>query len=153
MIFLKWAKVEHGVQKGDWPAKPERDPEEYTDEEITELLDEADDEERLLLSSFLCSGFRSGELANFTYADINFLRNIWRVEMKEEGERAEWDAKTQASCRYVLNQKIEQRMKGRHAKRTDLVFPAPMEGIAQHYILPRISISKIVLDPSRRLAA
>lgn len=85
MIFLKWAKVEHGVQNGDWPAKPERDPEEYTDEEITTLLDEADDEERLLLSSFLCSGFRSGELANFTYADINFLMNIWRVEMKEEG--------------------------------------------------------------------
>jgi hypothetical protein len=83
MIFLKWAKVEHGIQKGDWPAKPERDPEEYTDEEITKLLDEADDEERLLLSSFLCSGFRSGELANLAYADINFLRNIWRVEMKE----------------------------------------------------------------------
>jgi hypothetical protein len=56
MIFLKWAKVEHGVQKGDWPAKPERDPEEYTDEEITKLLDEAY-EERFLLSAFLCSGF------------------------------------------------------------------------------------------------
>jgi hypothetical protein len=33
----------NGVQKGDWPAKPERDPEEYTDEEITKLLDEADE--------------------------------------------------------------------------------------------------------------
>ncbi len=53
MIFLKWAKVNHGVQKGDWPPKPERDPEEYTDEEITKLLDAANDEERLLLSSFL----------------------------------------------------------------------------------------------------
>jgi integrase len=139
MIFLKWAKVEHGVQNGDWPAKPERDPEEYADEEITKLLDEANDEERLLLSSFLCSGFRSGELANFTYADINFLRNIWRVEMKEEGERAEWDAKTQASYRYStvpawLNQKIEQRMKARHAKRTDLVFPAPMGGVNAHLL-------------------
>jgi hypothetical protein len=28
-----------------------------------------------------------------------------------------------------LNQKIEQRMKARHAKRTDLVFPAPMGGV------------------------
>jgi integrase len=146
MIFLKWAKVEHGVHKGDWPPKPERDPEENTDEEITKLLEEADDEERLLLSSFLCSGFRSGELANFTYADINFLSNIWRVEMKEEGERAEWDAKTQASYRYVtvpawLNQKIEQRMKTRHAKRIDLVFPAPMGGVDAHLlrILKRVA--------------
>lgn len=139
MIFLKWAKVEHGVLKGDWPPKPERDPEEYTDEEIEALLDEADDEERLVLSSFLCSGFRSGELANFAYADINFATNIWRVEMKDESESAEWDAKTPTSYRYVtvpawLNQKIEQQMKARRAKRTDLVFPAPMGGVDAHLL-------------------
>ncbi|MGH9716807.1 MAG: tyrosine-type recombinase/integrase [Candidatus Acidiferrales bacterium] len=146
MIFLKWAKVEHGVQKGDWPPKPERDPEEYADEEIEMLLHEADDEERLLLSSFLCSGFRSGELANFTHADINFATNIWRVEMKEDGESAEWDAKTQSSYRYVtvpawLNQKIERQMKARCAKRTDLVFPAPMGGVNCHLlrILKRVA--------------
>jgi len=23
MIFLQWAKVEHAVQKGDWPPKPD----------------------------------------------------------------------------------------------------------------------------------
>ncbi|MGC1684131.1 MAG: site-specific integrase [Candidatus Acidiferrales bacterium] len=139
MIFLKWAKIEHGVLKRDWPPKPERDPEEYTDEEITKLLDTADDDERLLLSSFLCSGFRSGEVANFTYADINFATNIWRVEMKEEGEGAEWDAKTQTSYRYLtvpawLNQKLEHRMKARHAKRTDLVFPASMGGVNSHLL-------------------
>jgi len=87
MIFLKWAKVEHGVQKGDWPPKPERDPEEYTDEEIEKLLNEADDEERLLLSSFLCSGFRSGELANFLYADINFARKWVNVGAEWRGGR------------------------------------------------------------------
>ncbi len=59
--------------------------------------------------------------------------------MKEEGEGAEWDAKTQASYRYVtvpawLNQKIEQRMKTRHAKRSDLVFPAPMGGVNAHLL-------------------
>jgi integrase len=132
MIFLKWAKVEHGVLTGDWPPKPERDPEEYTDEEITALLNAADEDEWLVLCSFLCSGFRSAELANFTYADINFATNIWRVEMKDD-EDAEWDAKTQGSYRYVtvpawLNQKIEQRMKARRAKRGDRVFPAPEGG-------------------------
>jgi integrase len=139
MIFIKWAKVEHGVQKGDWPPKPERDPEEYTDEEIIAMLDAADDEQRLVLNSFLCSAFRSGELANCTYADINFATNIRRVEMKEEGESAEWDAKTQGSYRYVtvpawLNQKLEQRMKARRAKRSDLVFPAPMGGVDAHLL-------------------
>ena len=43
MIFLKWANVEHEVQKGDWPPKPERDPEEYTDDKIITMLDAADD--------------------------------------------------------------------------------------------------------------
>lgn len=114
-------------------------PRDYTDDEIIAMLDVADEEEWVILSSFLCSGFRSGELANFTYADINFATNIWRVEMKEEGESAEWDAKTQVSYRHVtvpawLNQKIEQSMKARRARRSDLVFPAPMGGIDSHLL-------------------
>jgi len=72
----------------------------------------------------------------------NFLNVMiffkWRVEMKEE-EHADWDAKTQGSYRYVtvpawLNQKIEQRMKARRAKRTDLVFPAPRGGVNTHLL-------------------
>jgi len=80
--------------KGRLAAKPERDPEEYTDEEIRKNCSTKPTTKSgcSLVHSF-CSGFRAGELANFTYADINFLSNIWRVEMKEEGERAEWDAK------------------------------------------------------------
>ena len=33
-----------------------------------------------------------------------------------------------------LNRKIEQRMKARHAKRTDLVFPATMGGVDAHLL-------------------
>lgn len=64
MVFLKWAKVPTGIVKKDWPPKPERQPEEYTGAELTAMLKAANAEERLLLNSFLCSGFRSGEMAN-----------------------------------------------------------------------------------------
>ncbi len=74
MIFLKWVKVEHGVQKCDWPPKRERDPEEYTGEETETLLDYANDEDRLVLSSFLCSGFRSGDVLPKPAAAAQFQR-------------------------------------------------------------------------------
>lgn len=35
----------------------------------------------------------------------------------------------------------------------DVLLQSPMEGIAQHYILPRISIENVVLDPQTQLAA
>ncbi len=66
MIFLRWAGIETGIKKNEWPERPERDPEEYSDEEITGMLKAADAEERLVLKSFLFSGFRSGEIAHLT---------------------------------------------------------------------------------------
>jgi integrase len=50
--------------------KPERVPEEYSDDEITARLNAAGPDERLLLHAFLCTGMRSGDVANLTYGDI-----------------------------------------------------------------------------------
>jgi len=37
-IFLKWCDHNVGLKKNDWPAKPEREPEEYHKDEIEKLL-------------------------------------------------------------------------------------------------------------------
>ena len=126
MIFLKWAKVQHGVLKGDWPPKPERDPEEYSDEEIEKLLKAAEPEERLVLNCFLVSGTRSGELAHLTYGDIDFRHSIWTIRSKET-EALDWDTKTDGSQRQIpvpqwLTAKLAERMEKGGRSRTDLIF-------------------------------
>ena len=121
MVFLKWAKVQTGILKNDWPPKPEREPEEYSDAEIEKLLTAALDEERLILNCFLCSGVRSGELAHLTYGDIDFTHSVWTIRDKED-----WDTKTEGSKRNVpvpewLTKKIADRMSNGRRK-TDLIF-------------------------------
>jgi integrase len=122
MVFLKWANVKHGVKKGDWPPKPERPPEEYQDAEIEKLLNAAKPQERLILNCFLCSGLRSGELANATYGAIDFLHSTWTVRSSED-----WDTKTEGSQRHIpipewLTKKLAERMAKSGRTKTDLIF-------------------------------
>jgi len=140
MIFLKWCGTHAGVKKNDWPAKPEREPEEYGDEEIEKLLVAADTEniktksprhkrshqgeERLLLNSFLCSAMRSGELEHLTYGDVDFKNSVWTVQPKMD-----WKTKTRGSQRDVpipawLTKRIHQRMTDGNHQRADLIFPS-----------------------------
>lgn len=123
-IFLKWAGVKiQDLDSKDWPARPkDREPEEYTSEEIEAMLLAANYEERLLIRCFLCSGMRSGELAHFTYNDIDWKHSIWTVQAKNG-----WEPKNQKAHRDIpvpkeLTEKLRCRMvAGRRAK-TDLVF-------------------------------
>jgi integrase len=124
-VFLKWCGVSAkslGIGKDDWPKKPEREPEEYTEEEITKMLKAADSEERLLLKCFLTSGLRSGEMAHLTYGDIDFKHSVWTVQPKKG-----WTTKTEASQRDVpvlpeLTQMIRKRMETNHKTKSDLIF-------------------------------
>ncbi len=123
MVFLKWCGLKPGVKGGDWPNKPEREPEEYSDEEIEKLLMAADSDERLVLNSFLCSGVRSAELAHMTYGDIDYKHSVWKIRPKDG-----WQTKTEASQRDVpvaawLTQKIQRRKDAAGLKNADLIFP------------------------------
>jgi integrase len=125
MIFLRGAGIETGIKKSEWPERPERDPEEYTDQELTAMFKAADAEERLVLKSFLFSGFRSGEIAHMTYERIDFDSSVWRVRKNDEWG---WKPKKKASNRDVpihpdLTNRIAERMKVKNAKKTDLIFP------------------------------
>ena len=134
MVFLKWAGVRIGLRKDDWPPKPVREPEEYMDEEINKLLNEADNEERLVLNSFLCSGLRSGELAHLTYADIDFNHSVWTVRPKFG-----WKTKTAESQRGVpvptwLTIKMQERMKTQRKNPMDRIFPNQQGGPDLHLL-------------------
>lgn len=114
MIFFKWAKHNmevKGGEKGDWPVKPERDAEAYTDGEIQLLMKFADTEdgkrrrdkegkeiwtERLVLFAFLLTGFRSGELSHLRYCDIDKKISVWRLTPHNG-----WEPKTKAGKREV----------------------------------------------------
>ena len=122
MVFLKWCGVKVGIKKDDWPKKPEREPEEYTDDEITKMLNAADTEERLLLNALLCSGLRSGEMAHLTYGDIDIKHSVWTVQPKEG-----WTTKTEDSQRDVpvpewLTKKVRERMEASERGKKDLIF-------------------------------
>jgi len=122
MVFLKWCGVKTGVKKDDWPKKPEREPEEYTDEEINKILKAADAEERLLLKCFLSSGLRSGEMAHLTYGDIDFKHSVWTVQPKKG-----WTTKTGSSQRDVpvpewLTAMVQNRMEANGRAKADLIF-------------------------------
>jgi integrase/recombinase XerD len=123
MVFLKWCGIKTAVKKEDWPKKPEREPEEYTDEEITKLFEAADAEERLLLKCFLSTGLRSGEMAHLTYGDIDFKHSVWTVQPKKG-----WATKTDSSQRDVpapewLTKMIHTRMEKNNGSKAALIFP------------------------------
>lgn len=141
MIFLKWCNVKPGIKADDWPPCPEREPEEYSEDEIKALLGAAlsnvdpkelqsprhqpsQTDERLLLNSFLCTGLRSGELAHLTYGDIDFKHSVWTVQPKDD-----WKTKTEGSQRDVpappwLTKQIYQRMEDGQCEKSDLIFPS-----------------------------
>jgi integrase len=123
MAFLKWARITTDLRKGDWPPKPERTPEEYTDEQIQALLTSATDEGRLVMKCFLCSGLRSGELSHLTYRDVDFVHSVFTVQPK-----VDWDGKTKAAQREVpvdaeLTKKLTERMQAKQRTINDLIFP------------------------------
>jgi integrase len=138
-VFFKWANhrsIAMGVKKNDWPAKPERDPEEYTTEEIKALLTAAaktyrgrdrakveTKDDRLLLNAFLCSGLRDGEVAHLTYGDIDGKHSLWTVRPK-----AGHSLKTKESQRVVpvgewLTKKVLEQKKVEGKQNEDLIFP------------------------------
>ncbi len=146
-IFLKWAGAGIGMKKNDWPSKPEREPEAYTEEEIDAMLKVAagtfrgmkrregeKKDDRLLLNAFLLTGLRDGELQHLSYNDIDAKHSLWTVRPKNGH-----NLKTQESQRVVpvgewLTKKVLERMKSEGKKAEDLIFPNTHGGPDGHLI-------------------
>jgi integrase len=142
-IFLAWAKhpaKELGIKKGDWPAKEERDPEAYTEEEIDKLLKAASGtfrgkgkkagetrDDRLLLKAFLYSGLRDGELQHLSYADIDVKHSLWIVRPKEAHNLKTKESQRRVPVGEDLTKKIMERKEAEGKTGEDLIFPNTTE--------------------------
>lgn len=134
LVFLNWCGVKTSVKPEDWPKRVERDVEEYSDAELTAMLKAANENERLLLNAFLCSGLRTGEMCHLTYGDIDFEHSIWKVRPKDD-----WQTKTPGSQREVpvpswLTEKIRQRKLFNKRTNSDLIFPNTLDAPEENMI-------------------
>jgi integrase len=149
-IFFVWAKGEEdtlGLKDSDWPEKPERDPEAYSEDEIKDLLEAAagtwrgierkKDEkrdDRLLLWAFLNSGMRDGELSHLTYGDIDTKHSLWKVRAKEDHSLKTKGSKRDIPVGEWLTTKVMALKKIEGRQDSDLIFPSKSGGVDTHLI-------------------
>src|SRR5260370_32299262 len=158
-IFFVWAKGEEntlGLKQSDWPEKPERDPEAYSQEEIKTLFQMAaktfrglernkgeERDDRLLLDAFVNSGMREGELAHLTYGDIDAKHSVWKVRAKEVHNLKTKGSKRDVPVGEWLTAKVMERKKSDGRQDTDLIFPISSGGVDTHLIRVTQRIAKL----------
>lgn len=76
------ARVE--LKKGDWPKTTEVPVEVYEPEELKRFFAACEPDERLLFQVFLCTGFRSQEVATLAWDDVNWKAGTLAVRAKPE---------------------------------------------------------------------
>ncbi|MGB2678776.1 MAG: tyrosine-type recombinase/integrase [Candidatus Acidiferrum sp.] len=167
-IFFVWARGEEdtlGLKEGDWPEKPERDPEAYTEDEIKKLLetaartfrgleqkkdekkkDEQKDvkkDDRLLLWAFLNSGLRDGELLHLMYGDIDAKHSLWKVRPKDGHKLTTTGSKRDVPVGEWLTAKVMAQKKDEGKQDGDLIFPSARGGVDTHLIRITQRIAKL----------
>jgi len=149
-IFFVWAKGEEdtlGLNENDWPEKPERDPEAYSEEEIKKMLETAartfrglerkageKRDDRLLLWAFLNSGLRDGELSHLTYGDIDVKHSLWKVRPKDGHSLKTTGSKRDVPVGEWLTARIMERKKAEGKQDGDLIFPSAGGVVDTHLI-------------------
>lgn len=149
-VFLKWAghsAESIGIKKHDWPPKPEREPEEYTETEIKKMLEAASktfrgierekgekNDDRLLLNSFLCTGLRDQEMAHLSYDDINVDHSLWLVRPKNGHNLKTKESQRSVPAPEWLTKRIMNKKKTEDAKDDDLIFPNTQGRADQHLV-------------------
>jgi integrase len=72
------------LHKGDWPRTVDKRVEIYDPEDLKRFFVACDPDERLIFQTFLCSGFRSRELACLTWEDVDRKAGTLIVRPKPE---------------------------------------------------------------------
>jgi integrase len=99
LSFLKknGVRFDPPIEKREWPELIERDPEAYKPEELKKLFAACKTQrERLVLISFLITGFRDGEVSHMGYTDFDGNK----VYVREKPKYG-WFPKTKESLRCV----------------------------------------------------
>lgn len=138
MSFLKFAGVRTGIKAKDWPEKPERLVEAYSDEELESIWAVCDKhaaeypDDRLFLECLNFTGMRISELANSRYSNLQFRDSTWTIHARENYRTKNKAAQRVIPVPFWLRDALKERMVGR--EKTDLVFPASRGGVDGHLI-------------------
>jgi integrase/recombinase XerD len=122
-VFFSRNGMKNPLPARDWPRGSEKEPDQYALAEVNALLAVANPAERLLIETFLYTGFRDAEVGFLEYSDIDFRNNSVNIGPKPH---LNWTTKNQKprSLRVPLPPDYVQRMKERRdASKTNLVFP------------------------------
>ena len=84
LMAMRGAGARLELKKGDWPKTTEVPVEAYEQEELKRFFAACDPHERLLFQVFLCTGFRSQEVATLTWDDVNWKAGTLAVRAKPE---------------------------------------------------------------------
>jgi integrase len=142
IIFLKGVGIHLNIPVSQWGEPPKRKPQAYSQEQLDALFLVASEEESLIFKTFLFSGMRNKELANLTYADIDFKHSIWTIQPKDG-----WSTKSDDSVRSVKlpefhTKEIQERMTCQRRCEDDLVFPDERGRVQNYYLTILKKLSK-----------
>ena len=82
LMAMRGAGARLELKKGDWPKIAEVPVEAYEQEELKRFFAACEPDERLLFQVFLCTGFRSQEVATLTWDDVNWKAGTLAVRAK-----------------------------------------------------------------------
>jgi integrase/recombinase XerD len=120
------------LHRGDWPRTVDKRVEIYEPEEINRFFAACDSEERLVFQTFLCSGFRSRELACLTWEDISWKSGTLSVRSKPEfGFTPKSYEERAVPIPSLLLEALRARSKGR--QESVLVFPTARHPKRRNY--------------------
>jgi integrase len=128
----------------EWPRGEEREPDMYSLSEVNALLAVANPDERLLIETFLYTGFRDDEVAHLEYSDFDFRNHSVNIGPKPH---LGWHTKSYKPrlIRISLPPDFVQRMaKRRDASNSGLVFPNRNAAPDRHLIeLVRVVAARV----------
>lgn len=123
MTFLKANGIRGLIGKNDWPRYTEEEPEMYEQEELSNLFNACNEEERLWFEFFLMTGMREQEVMHTYWSDINFAANTVRVSHKPDRN---WTPKAYKEREIPIPVKLVKKLnawKPKTDKTCNLVFP------------------------------
>ena len=123
MSFLKTNGIRGLVKKNDWPRFTGEEPEVYENEDLDQLFDACDAEERLWYEFFLMTGMREQEVMHTYWSDLNL--NAGTVRVTHKPDRG-WTPKAYKEREIPIPAKLVKSLKawkGKSDKKCDLVFP------------------------------
>jgi integrase len=123
MGFLKWAKINLGIGKNDWPKYTEEEVDNYSPNELETFFDACDETETVWFKFFRFTAMREQEVMYSDWSNIDFERKVVTVR---ENKQFGWTPKEDKGREIPIPSELVDLLKAWKAKSDKtcgLVFP------------------------------